>query len=461
VATVTDLEGLLAQARAGTLKPLVLIYGDQDYMVRQAYDRLLEALVPEDSRAFNLEQHDGSRVDARAVADGLAIQPLMPGPKAVGVFDARFFQSKSNLGEVLAKARDKWLGGEAAAALRQLGRALSLAGWTWEEGAQATPAQWAEPLGLSEAEAARLGGEWLAAALAQALASGQAAPGGGDDSGELADALEALLGKGLEGATLVCASSSADARKRLFKLFQEKGHVLDFRAAEKGPQSSLTARAFLAQALKRRGVTLKAPLGERLVAAYGASDLGLMEQELAKLEAYAYPRTDLTEADLAAVGAPRVEEESFALLNALGTKNLGEALQQLRRSLQQDPGACFRLLNQLIAEVRFLLLMRALLDEGHLGPKGVADANSFKFQVQPRLAKELPPALGALVKRTNYYRLFLAQQRAKAFSPAHLRELVRGLAEADVQIKTGAAQAREVLEALCVRLCGVREEALL
>jgi DNA polymerase III delta subunit len=459
MAAMDELEGLLAQARAGGLKPLVLVYGDQDYLVRQAYDRLLEALVPEESRAFNLEQHDGARVDARAVADGLAIQPMMPGPKAVGVFDARFFQSKANLGEILAKARDKWAGGEAAGALRQLGRALSLAGWGWEEAAQAGPAQWAEALGLPEGESARLGGAWLADALAQAVAGGQAAPGGGDDSGELADSLEALLTQGLEGATLVCASGSADARKRLFKLFQDKGHVLDLRTAEKGPQANLTARAFLSQALKRRGLSLKSGVGERLVSAYG--DLGLLERELEKLEAHAYPRTELSEADLAAVGSPRVEEEGFALLNALGDKDLGGALRQLRRSLQQDPNACFRLLGQLTGEVRFLLLMRALLDEGHLGPKGVADANSFKFQVQPRLVKELPAALGALVKRSNYYRLFLAQQRAKAFSHGQLRELVQGLAEADVQIKTGGAEAREVLEALCVRLCGVREEAVL
>lgn len=460
MATLEELESLVAQARAGALKPLVLIYGDQDYLVRQAYDRLLEALVPEDSRAFNLEQHDGSRVDARSVADGLAIQPLMPGPKAVGVFDARFFQSKSNLGEVLAKARDKWQGGEAPAALRQLGRALSLAGWTWEEAVGATPAQWAEALGLAEGEFQPLGGEWLAAALAQALAGGQAAPGGGDDSGELADALEALLAQGLQGATLVCASGSADARKRLYKLFHERGHVLDFRSAEKGPQASLTARAFLAQALKRRGLTLKAAVGERLVSAYGQS-LGLLEMELAKLEAHAYPRTELAEADLAAVGSPRPEEDVFKLLDALGRKDLGESLRLLRRFLRRDPNACFEILSRLVGELRRLLLMRALLDEGHLGARGVGDYNSFKMQVQPRLAKELPPALAAVVKKTHAFPLHQALTRAKAFDPTQLRELVAGLAEADVQVKTGAAEARAVLEALCLRLCGVREEALL
>jgi DNA polymerase III delta subunit len=161
------------------------------------------------------------------------------------------------------------------------------------------------------------------------------------------------------------------------------------------------------------------------------------------------------------VGSPRPEEDVFKLLDALGRKDLGEALRLLRRFLRRDPNACFEILYRLVGEVRRLLLMRALLDERHLGARGVGDYNSFKMQVQPRLAKELPPALAAVVKKTHAFPLHQALTRAKAFDPAQLRELVRGLAEADAQLKVGGAEARDVLEALCLRLCGVREEAVL
>jgi DNA polymerase-3 subunit delta len=460
MATVQELETLLGQARAGTLKPLVLVYGDQDYMVRQAYDRLLEALVPEEARAFNVEQHDGSKVEPQPLLDTLATPPMMGGAKAVGVYDARFFQSKANLGDVLAKAREKWLAGENAVALRHLGRAVSLAGWTWEEAAAAGAPQWAEALGLSESEFESQGGAWLPAALAEAVAGGAAAPSGGDDSGALAEGLEALLDHGLAGATLVCATASADARKRLFKLFQERGQVLDFKTADKGPQANLTARAFLALSLKKRNLTVKAAVGERLCSAYG-HDLGLLERELEKLEAWAYPRTELTDADIAAVGGPRPEDDVFKLLDALGRRDLGEALRLQRRFLRQDPQASFEILYRLVGEVRRLLLMRALLDEGHVAARAASDYNSFKMQTHPKLSKELPPALAALVKRSHAFPLFQALSRAKAFDKGQLRDLVQGLAEADVQIKTGTAEARAVLEALCLRLCGVREEAVL
>jgi DNA polymerase-3 subunit delta len=460
MATVQELEALLELARAGTLKPLVLVYGDQDYMVRQAYDRLLEALVPEEARAFNVEQHDGSKAEPQLLLDTLATPPMMGGAKAVGVYDARFFQSKANLGDMLAKAREKWQANENAVALRHLGRAVSLAGWTWDEAAAAAVPQWAEALGLSEGEFEAQGGAWLAAALAEAVAGGAPAPAGGDDSGALAEGLEALLDNGLVGSTLVCATASADARKRLFKLFQERGHVLDFKTADKGPQANLTARAFLALSLKKRNLTVKAAVGERLCSAYG-HELGLLERELEKLEAYAYPRTEITDADIAAVGGPRPEDDVFKLLDALGRRDLGEALRLQRRFLRQDPQASFEILYRLVGELRRLLLMRALLDEGHVNARSAGDYNSFKMQTHPKLAKELPPALAALVKRSHAFPLFQALTRAKAFDRAQLRDLVEGLAEADLQIKTGAAEARAVLEALCLRLCGVREEVVL
>src|ERR1035437_1898306 len=93
-----DIEALVKLAKDGGLKPFVLIYGGQDYLVRQCYDRLLDALVTEDQRAFNQDQLDGVRAEGRDVLNAVAV-PAMMGNKVVGVYDARYFQSKSNLGD--------------------------------------------------------------------------------------------------------------------------------------------------------------------------------------------------------------------------------------------------------------------------------------------------------------------------------------------------------------------------
>lgn len=459
MSTQADLESLLTLAKAGGLKPFVLIYGDQDYLVRQGYDRLLDVLVPEDLRAFNQDQLDGTQADVEAVLNAVATPPML-GTKAVGVYDARYFQSKSNLGDILAKAREKWLAGEALPALRHLGRAISLAEWTWEQAAAAGKAEWAEALGVGEGEAAAYLGTWLQQALAQALSAGVNAPSTGDDAGILMEGLEALQKSGLAGVTLVCATVSADARKKLFKFFHEQGHVLDFRTAEKGPQAAMTARTFLKKTLDERKLSVKTAVGERLASAFG-HDLGLLDQELRKLESWAYPRTEINEADLAQVCVFKPEENVFKLTDALARKDLGTALRLLRRFVDEDPGARFQIYGLLSGEVRKMVLCRALIDEGKLGARGSGDYNTFKMQVHPRLGKELPPALGAQWRRSSAFPLYNALERARKFDAAQLRDLLASLGQADLDMKSGGADPVAVLEELCVRLCGHREEAVL
>jgi DNA polymerase-3 subunit delta len=460
VATQADLEGLLETAKAGKLKPLVLIYGDQDYLVKQAYDRLLDALVPEDLRAFNLEQMDGTRLELGQLLDNFNTLPLMPGPKAVGVVDARFFQSKANSGELLQKAKDRWAAGEPNPALRQLARIVSLAEWTWDEAAAAGEEHWAEALSLTAAEFNRLTRDWLKEALAQAQASQFPLPPSADESGLLADGLEASLAAGGDGLYLVCAASTADARKRLYKLFHEKGHVLDFKVEARGVQADMTARAFLALALKQRDLTARGGLGARLTAAYG-SDLGLLQRELDKLEAYAYPRKELEEADLRAVGTPVAEDDVFELLGALGKKDLSQSLRILRRQLSLNDASAFQVFGLLSSELRKLSVMRALLDEGLLPSKGASNFPAFKATLYPKVAKELPPGLAALWKKTNPYPLFQSGERAKAFSAQQLQALTAELARMDLELKSGGAKAGDALEELVLRFCGIQEEAIL
>jgi DNA polymerase III delta subunit len=460
MADQADIEALVKAAKAGTLKPIVLIHGNQSFLVKQAYDRILSALVPEDIRAFNLEQMDGTQAEVGQVLDGFNTLPLMAGNKVVGVTEARFFISKANAAELLEDAKERWSANEPHPALRQLGKVLSLAQWGWQEGLDASDDQWVEALDLKAGEMTASGGAWLKIALQQAINSGLNLQSGGDESGSLCEGLEASLKLGGAGLYLVCSSSSADARKKLYKLFYEQGHVLDFKTEKKGPQASLAAKPFLAQILKQQGLTAKNSIGDRLVAAYGG-DLGIRHKEIEKLAAYAYPRTELTDADVKAVCTPVLEDDVFELFRALGSKKIDQALGVLRRQLAVDPKAPFQLFSMLCAELRKLVVMRALMDEGKIPAKGPIDSNSFKFTTYPKLIKELPVGLAALVKKTNSYALYQTMERARSMSGPQLREMVSHVAELDYKVKTGGMEASDALEELVLRFCGVREEAIL
>jgi len=127
MAGLQEIESLVKEIKAGKAAPIYLFYGDQDYLVKQAYDRVLEALVPEELRAFNMEQLDGQRCEPAQLLEAVNTLPMMPGPKAVGVPECRFFLSRSSASDLLAKARERWEQKDPAAALRQLGKVLALA----------------------------------------------------------------------------------------------------------------------------------------------------------------------------------------------------------------------------------------------------------------------------------------------------------------------------------------------
>jgi DNA polymerase-3 subunit delta len=462
MAGLAELESAVAAIKAGKVPPLILVYGDQDYLVKQAYDRITEAVVPEELRGFNLEQLDGTRCEVAALLSALDIMPMLPGPKALGVVDARFFQSKSNGAELLSRAKESWEKQEVNAGLRHLARVLALLGLDWA-GAQGKGASdFAALLESDQISEGAQGGSWLAAALTQGLNAGFPIPSVADESGELLSGLEAGLAQPQEGPPrcLICATASADGRKKLYKFFQDKGLVLEFKSEKKGAQASQTASVFLRNLLGQKGLSMPAGLAQRFISAYGA-DLGLLVKELDKLENFIHPRKNVAEADLAAVGSPQPEDSIFELLAALGKKQKGlaEALPLLNRLLENEPAPM--VFAMLANEVRLLHLCRAMIDEGKLGARGAGEYYSYKSSVHPKLCQELPAGLAAFWKKTHPFVSFQALGRAKQFSGPELRAMLALFLEADLRLKSSSGDARRELEQLCMRLGGVEEELFL
>jgi DNA polymerase-3 subunit delta len=457
MAGLQEIETLVREIKAGKAAPIYLFYGDQDYLVKQAYDRALEALVPEELRAFNLEQMDGQRCEPAQVLEAVNTLPMMPGPKAVGVPECRFFLSRSSAADLLAKARERWEQKDPAASLRQLGKVLALAelDFTGAEGFDL------ERLGLalgSSLDEDKLGGEWLAQALAQGLASDFPMPKGADDSQDLLDGLEA--GAPPAGVHLVLAAPSADSRKRLFKLVEGRGKVLDFKGAERGKGGDAAAGVFIRSLLAQRGLSMDVETGRRALAAYG-HDLGLLAREIDKLAAHAHPRTALGQEDLEAVGSPRPEEEVWALLRALGDgeRKAAEALAVLGRQLERQPPE--RLFAMLSSELRSLYQCRCMAEEGLVSLKGLGNYGDFKARALPALLEALPPGLAEGVRHKNPYAFYQGLVRCREFSLERLSGCLVFLFEAEKAMKTGSRECAGLLEELVLKICGVRDEALL
>ena len=456
MAELADLENTLKKIRNGDISRFYLIFGDEDYLVKQATTRICESLVPEAVRAFNMEQFDGSRTEVNELLDIYNTVPMIPGPRAVLVRDARFFQSKSNAPEIWQKAKQFWEAEEYSASLRQLGKILVLAGLDWQQASNWSYAQFQQELAMQDLSESVAGGPWLSQAILQGAGSAFALPRGGDDSAALLEGLEAAVSDtDVDRGALVFVTAAVDARKKIYKFLQQHGTILDFKKEVKGRQASQTASVFLSNLLKQRTLTMKGGTAQSFLSAYG-HDLGLIVRELDKLENFIHPGREITSDDLNKVGSPRPEEDIFELLGALGKKNLQKALPLLRRQLRNEPAPM--IMAMLAREIRMLLLSRVLVDEELVNVKNLKNFAYYKANILPQLIKKLPQALAQTWKKNHAFVSFQALTRCSQFSFQTLHDMLERVLEIDLKSKTSSVRLEQALEELCMRFCGIRPE---
>src|SRR5438874_2703557 len=113
------LDSILADMRKGNVHPLLLVHGD-DFKVRSGAHALIDLLVPEENRAFNLERYDGRSASWDQIEAALMTAPFFPGVKTVWVENAPYFASAENKGEMGEKIVRLWTEGKKDESARAL-----------------------------------------------------------------------------------------------------------------------------------------------------------------------------------------------------------------------------------------------------------------------------------------------------------------------------------------------------
>ena len=157
----------------------------------------------------------------------------------------------------------------------------------------------------------------------------------------------------------------------------------------------------------------------RQLAQLAPDDLGLLENEIAKLVTYADGRT-VTSDDVELLSASP-EVTVFALLDAIALGQRGKALGQLR-SLFQRGERSEMILPQIAASLRRLIQARELLDLGMRGPE-----LQRRLGVHPFVAEK-------------------TERQARGYRMDQLESGLRLLLDTDRQIKTGEAEPELALE---------------
>jgi len=439
-----ELEKILSEIGKGRIAPCYLLYGEEEYLLRDALDKIIALIIPASDRDLNLFVLDGDTEDMNQICESLLTRPLLPGRKAIVVRNTRIFHSRKTLPVIIQKIRDQAKANPARVAADFM-LFLRMTGWTLDDlkdggWQKISDEQWQQAL---EGDEGRDREAWLPV-MAAFCATHQSEAAA---SGEGADRLEAVLKNGLpEENHLILTADSVDKRKKLFKTLDEVGKVLEFSRVKGDAKLKGRLMENARELLAAKGKSM-APGGWLALGKKTGFDLRDSMAALEKLITFAAEKSVIDEADIeAAIGKTR-DETVFNLTAALSEKNLPAGLAILGELLNQgDPP--LMILAMLAREIRTLLQARLLLETTpRIAYQTGMDYGRFQKSIFPEIKERLGTAT------PHPYVIYQALGHAGRFSRESLIRHLETLVDIDLAMKSTAKDARLMLERFLIQVC--------
>jgi DNA polymerase-3 subunit delta len=437
-----NLDDILYDLSKGRGPSWLLLYGD-DYEVREARKALVDRLVPENLRGFNLERFDGRYVPWDQIQGSLMTPPFLPGKKVVWVENASYFIAREQKGESGQRVLQLWTEGKKEEAGKLLLDSLVAGGCTEEQWHQwkagSSLARLIGLLGIGEPEGKETVAEIMDYCRSQDMNLSR-------HRGPEAHGLAELLEGGLPPWDFVLLTASqVDRRTRLYKKFEEKGVVLQFgfERERNGKPNREKLAEFIDRHIVLAGKKVE-PRARDLILLRAGDELGILRQELEKLLLYVGDRPTIGVQEVAVSVGDQGAAWIFDLTRAVASRNAVAALCELGRLIAQGEHP-LKLLATLASEVRKLLSARQLID-GEL--RGRWKRGMSYAQFQQGVLKE-----GTTLLTRNPYADYMCFQRADHFSLAELASHLHHIHDTDLQLKSSGSQPRLVMERLILTMC--------
>ncbi len=439
---VTDLTRAVAD---GSIAPAYLIFGER-YLCQQVSNDLIGLLLPdEQQRAANLTAIDGDQEVAENTLRHLRTYSLFPGRQVVRVMDSKLFFSKTVAKTIWDKAGKAYSAKKFDQAVRYLGQLLGLADMAlqdWDaQGVDAiSSSRWQSLFGFAKPDDVN----WVKEAIAGAGADLPQTPAKSDAADLYAEALTAGVPP---NKTLILVAEAVDKRKKLYKLLEKTGVIIDLSvdtggttAARKDQEAVLTELA--RQTLAEFGKKLAPALLPRLLERVGFHPVALV-REVEKLALSVGDAPSISRQDLDAMVGRTREEALYEFTEAFGEQDLARALQIMSRILENGTHPLV-LISGLRNSIRKLLLVRSLQEQSRLGYKAGMSFPAFQKGFLASLKAErgaLPAPLSG-----HPYVVYKSFQHAERFSLIALQQSLAGLLKAEHSMKSSALPDALMLE---------------
>lgn len=454
-----SLDAVLSELKRGKAVPCYLLYGEEEFRLRDAVDKITAALIPDPrDREFNLFVTDGEREEIGPLCESLITPPLLPGRKVLMVRNTRLFQSKDVLTQVVSRIRER-LEPDPDRAAADFMQFLALTGLSLDDlrdggWRKIDDDAWRKMVpgdGGQDREA------WLPRAVELCVGRGLAPT---PQRAEETDLLEQALAGGMpEGNHLILTAEAVDRRKKLFKTVSALGRVLTFTKIKGEARQQQAAMAMAADLLEGRGKRLSAAAWTALGRKTGfelRESIGAIE----KLITYAGERGQIEAADVEAVVGQTREGTVFDLTGAISGRNLTAALHALGELLDQGVPPLM-IMAMVTREIRFLLHGKLLLASGRLK---AFSANMEFGRFQKTVYPSLKPGAGdgegqADLVFQHPFVVFQALKNADRFTRAELAGYLEMLVRIDLALKSTGQDARLLIERFLLVVCSANVKA--
>jgi DNA polymerase-3 subunit delta len=446
------MEKIFANLKKGIIAPCYLLYGEEEYLINEALNKILDILVPESDRDFSLFYLDGENTDMDSLIEHILTPSLLGNRKVIVVKNTTIFHSRENLAKLIPKIREN-IDENPAKAAKYFLTFLKIAGFALEDLQESgwqkiTDEEWAK---IVKGDAGEEREKWLPRILEIYSSSGLTGASGADRTERLGE----IFKNGLPGGNcLIFTAEAVDKRGKLYKIISELGVVLYFGAAR--------GEAAQKEILKKEAQKLLDGYGKKLSPAAWIAlgkktgfELRRSLTELEKLIFFVGDRGAVEEKDVEEVVGKTREDSIFDLTTALSEKNQLAALAALRALLDQGTHHLI-ILSMIVREIRLLLQARILVDSAKL-PKFSSNMEYGSFQ------KNILPVLSGFADTMSMPKDFLtskhpfvvynALRNCSRFTYPRLINFLDELLDLDRSFKSSASSPQLLLEMFLIRAC--------
>ncbi len=437
-----NLERVLKEMAAGRFVACYLLWGEVEFQIKEALDRMIDLAIAPADRDFLLFYLDGDRAGVRQLLAAAHASPLVPGRKVIVCRDTNLFQSKDTLPAVIDRIRELMMEHPVKAA-EDFARAIPQTGYSLEDliaGGWRSIGE-AEGLKIMSPEAWQERANWLPEILELCASRQLSIPAGSEDGQEL---INSLLQGFPEDTHLILTALSVDRRKRLYKVIGEVGRIVYFPKAKRQSQQ-LQAIIEMGRDILAAGGKEMTPRAWEALGGRVDFDLQAARVALEKLVNYNSARK-ISEQEVEAVVGNYCEPTLFDLMTATWEKKLARALVIFNSLLYRMNYV--QILSFFAKEVRLMLQAKDV--QGALGGKysPAMDYQRFQSDVYPGIKAETAPTAKAagLLAGQHPYVIYNCLKNAARRPREELIMMLEELVEIDLAVKTSTQDPALLIE---------------